>query len=155
MILISLILGMDPGSAAAVIGVLIAIFTMVGTIIFRAFSAEGLSGQLAAKDAVIATNHQTIEAFEGRISTLENRLSEVIDELARAHGVAEELRRQTVAWELRYMSLRDFVVPASLTRLIEVLQEERDHNPKVNDLLEDLTRAKNKYDALQLGRPAK
>lgn len=146
---IDIILG-SGASLAAIISVLVVLIGGVGTIGRTYFRNQKMAGAMAAKDEVIKTNAQTIEAFEGRISTLETKLSDIAVELERSHNTIENLTLQIVNWERKYQSLKDFVVPASIERLIALLREDNQTNdPDINDLIAELTTIKAKLETIQ------
>lgn len=124
--MLALILGMDPASFATVVGTVITILTIVAAIVYRTFAVQGLSGQLAAKDAVIATNVQTISAFEQRIEGLELKT----DELALALKASEIEVKQL---KVDNLELKRHTAPEVLPRIesrldhIDTGQDRIDH----------------------------
>lgn len=87
----------------------------------RFISSQDVKGQLDAKDAVIATNEQTIDSFEKRISTLESEMSQLQQELSSARERTVELQSQLDVAVARYRELEKYAAPNAVERFEETL----------------------------------
>lgn len=96
-----------PAAGLFVTGVLALV---AGYYTIKYVDATGMRAQLDAKDAVIETNRQTIEAFEERISSLEKTATDnkvLITELQTKLDIAVE----------RYKTLEAYAAPEAVKRV--------------------------------------
>ena len=85
--------------------------------------------QLQAKDAIIETNRQTIEAFEERLNSLDRKVAVLEQELTDATSKNQKLTSELRDWESRYRDLENFAAPALGQKLVEMFS----HQEKVLD----------------------
>lgn len=116
----------------AIIGAVISVVTIVALITYgrKYISAQGVKAQLDAKDAVIATNKQSIESLEGRLSTLEKDFAGVNIELETARGRIQDLESALVIQVQRYDDLTAFAAPEALDAVQRTLNEQARHVQK-------------------------
>jgi septal ring factor EnvC (AmiA/AmiB activator) len=112
-------------------------FAVFGFINF--FRHNNVKAQLAAKDAVIETNQQTIEAIEDRLKAVEDQLADV---KTKNTSLTDELRD----WESKYRHLENFAAPALGERLIKMFERQEDVLDKIVVALEGI---QNRIDALE------
>lgn len=110
------------------------IFELIGA----GFAAYGLIAyiknlnvkqQLQAKDAIIETNRQTIEAFEERLNSLDKKVAALEQDLSDATNKNQRLTSELRDWESRYRDLENFAAPALGQKLVEMFS----HQEKVLD----------------------
>jgi predicted ribosome quality control (RQC) complex YloA/Tae2 family protein len=111
------LLTVDPFLLVATV---VAVLTLWGAISYvrKYIAAQGIRGQLDAKDAIIETNKQTIDAFEARIETLEREVKD-------NRGDAKELRRQLDICQARYHELERYSAPQAVQELDADLKAHR------------------------------
>lgn len=105
-----------------------------------------VKSQLAAKDAIIATNQQTIEAFEERLKVVEDQLVVVKEELLVATAKNTHLTEELRDWESKYKHLENFAAPALGERLIQMFERQESILDKIVNALEGI---QNRIDALE------
>lgn len=124
---------MDP---IFLISTVLAILVVLGSVRYarRFVTAQDISAQLAAKDAVIETNRQTIESFETRIEQLEDQLikansliSEMKDEITQLrHQLAVQTKFSAPELGARVEANQHELaarIEQKLDRIIEALEE--------------------------------
>jgi len=112
------------------------IFELVGASIvayglFSYLKNVNVRSQLTAKDSIIATNQQTIEAFEERLKVVEDQL--VIVNERNVH-LTEELRD----WESKYKHLEAFAAPALGGKLLEMFEHQGQVLDKIVNALDGI-----------------
>lgn len=112
------------------------IFELVGASIvayglFSYLKNVNVRSQLAAKDSIISTNQQTIEAFEERLKVVEDQLI-VVNE--RNTHLTEELRD----WESKYKHLEAFAAPALGGKLLEMFEHQGQVLDKIVNALDGI-----------------
>jgi len=83
-----------------------------------------VKSQLVAKDAIINTNQQTIEAFEDRLNSLDEKIAAVEADLAEARGENTSLTEELRDWESKYKHLEAFAAPALGGKLLEMFEHQ-------------------------------
>lgn len=116
----------------AIIGAVISMVTIIALIVYgrKYISAQGVKAQLDAKDAVIATNKQSIDSLENRLNTLEGDLVGVNAELEAARGRIHDLEDALVLQVQRYDDLQTFAAPEALETVQRLLNEQSRHVQK-------------------------
>jgi len=120
-----------------------------GIVCFGLFSYlknVNVRSQLAAKDAIIATNQQTIEAFEDRLNSLDEKVAALELDLARAKDENGSLVGELREWEQKYKDLENFAAPALADRLIQMFESQEAVLDKIVTALEGI---QNRIDALE------
>ena len=108
-----------------IVGVVLSVFTLTiaGYYAVRYVDATGMRAQLDAKDAVIATNRQTIEAFEGRIEALETQIDSFINKMSVAQDTIDELQRRLDEQVIAYEALESYAAPKAVISIEEKLNQ--------------------------------
>ena len=122
---------------------IIVIFELIGAgiVAFGLFSYLrniNIRSQLAAKDAVIATNQQTIAAFEERLDSLDAKVKALEDDLAAEKDRNESLKIELDNWERKYKSLESFAAPQLGEELIKRFDQQEDLLSKMVCALEGI-----------------
>jgi septal ring factor EnvC (AmiA/AmiB activator) len=130
--------------AAIILELLAASFVAYG--LFSYLKNVNVRSQLAAKDAIIATNQQTIEAFEDRLNSLDEKVAALESDLAEARGENNSLIEELRDWENKYKHLENFAAPALGERLINMFERQEDVLDKIVNALEGI---QDRIDALE------
>jgi septal ring factor EnvC (AmiA/AmiB activator) len=107
---------------------------------------SNVKAQLSAKDAIIATNQQTIEAFEERLNALDAKVEALETELSSATIKNESLTDELRDWENKYKHLENFAAPALGERLIKMFERQEEVLDKIVNALEGI---QSRIDALE------
>lgn len=94
----------------------------------RFFKSKLAEEQLKAKDAVIATNEQTIESLHERVATVEADLKGCSERAERYHDRAKLAEEKAVAAEAKYQEQTRYTAP-------EAFKEINAHLAKIEELL--------------------
>ena len=105
-----------------------------------------VKSQLAAKDAIIATNQQTIEAFEDRLNSLDEKVAAVEADLAKSKEENTFLTEELRDWESKYKHLENFAAPALGGKLLEMFEHQGQVLDKIVNALEGI---QNRIDTLE------
>jgi septal ring factor EnvC (AmiA/AmiB activator) len=111
-------------------------FAIFGFVNF--FRHNNVKSQLAAKDAVIATNQQTINSIEDRLKVVEDELAIVKEDLATSNKENKTLTDELRDWENRYKHLENYAAPALGEQLIEMFQRQEIILDKIVNALEGI-----------------
>lgn len=133
---------------------IIVIFELIGAgiVAFGLFSYLkniNIRSQLAAKDAVIATNQQTIAAFEERLDSLDAKVKALEDDLAAEKDRNESLKIELDNWERKYKSLESFAAPQLGEELIKRFDQQEDLLSKMVCALEGIQAKMDAFDDQQ------
>jgi len=107
---------------------------------------SNVKAQLTAKDAIIATNQQTIEAFEERLNALDAKVEALETELSSATIKNASLTDELRDWENKYKHLENFAAPALGERLIKMFERQEEVLDKIVNALEGI---QSRIDALE------
>jgi septal ring factor EnvC (AmiA/AmiB activator) len=107
---------------------------------------SNVKAQLSAKDAIIATNQQTIEAFEERLNALDAKVEALETELSSATIKNASLTDELRDWENKYRHLENFAAPALGERLIKMFERQEEVLDKIVNALEGI---QSRIDALE------
>lgn len=94
--------------------------------------------QLIAKDAIIATNQQTIAAFEERLDSLDAKVQALEEDLASEKNKNSSLKQELRNWEDKYRDLESFAAPQLGERLIEMFEQQETLLNKIACALEGI-----------------
>ena len=111
-------------------------FAVFGFVSF--FKHNNVKAQLTAKDAVIATNQQTIEAFEERLDGLDAKVKYLEGKLDETEGQNAALTLELRDWESKYANLESFAAPALGERLINMFEHQEEVLDKIVNALESI-----------------
>lgn len=134
-------------SLAAIVSVAVVVAAGIGTFIRTYVRNQKLAGTMAAKDEVIRTNAQTIEAFEDRISTLETKLNDIQEELLAERRLNQDLQK-------RVSELEEYTAPVAIPQLQIMFREQEKLLTVVSTKLgsvEKLMLAGQSHDANEIG----
>ena len=112
-----------------------------GAVIFglsRYFKHTNVKAQLAAKDAVIETNQQTIEAIEDRLKVVEEQLVDLKADLVAAESKNDSLTTELRDWEQKYKSLETFAAPQLGQQLIDMFNQQENVLNRIVVLLDSI-----------------
>lgn len=112
-----------------------------GVIAFGLFSYlrnVNVRSQLIAKDAIIATNQQTIAAFEERLDSLDAKVQALEEDLASEKNKNSSLKQELRNWEDKYRDLESFAAPQLGERLIEMFEQQETLLNKIACALEGI-----------------
>lgn len=112
----------------------------------RYFKHTNVKAQLEAKDAVIETNQQTIEAFEDRLNSLDEKVAALEADLLNANTKNDSLTEELRDWESRYKHLENFAAPALGERLIKMFERQEEVLDKIVNALKGI---QDRIDALE------
>jgi hypothetical protein len=103
----------------ATITLVLALLSFIGLLVYgrKYIASQNVRAQLDAKDAIIDTNNQTIEAFENRIKALEDTVQELRTTRDSDQGRIRELEAQVDDWEHKYRHLEQYAAPQALGKL--------------------------------------
>jgi septal ring factor EnvC (AmiA/AmiB activator) len=113
-----------------------ALFVFYGLVRYLKYS--NVKAQLAAKDSVIETNQQTIEAFEDRLNSLDEKVAALENDLATARGENSSLTEELRDWENKYKHLENFAAPALGERLIKMFERQEEVLDKIVNALKGI-----------------
>ena len=105
-----------------------------------------VKAQLSAKDAIIETNQQTIEAFEDRLNSLDEKVAALEADLLSANTKNDSLTEELRDWESRYKHLENFAAPALGERLIKMFERQEEVLDKIVNALKGI---QDRIDALE------
>lgn len=119
------------------------IFELVGASIvayglFSYLKNVNVRSQLAAKDSIISTNQQTIEAFEERLKVVEDQLIVVKEDLVAATAKNTNLTEELRDWESKYKHLEAFAAPALGGKLLEMFEHQGQVLDKIVNALDGI-----------------
>jgi hypothetical protein len=111
-----------------VIGTIITLISLVAgaQYVLRYIKAQNVRGTLAAKDAIIETNQQTIESFQARVGTLEREIKEERVRSTVEKTRASELQNQLETSLARYHDLEKYSAPEAIKRLEDSVKKIED-----------------------------
>ena len=112
------------------------------------FRHNNVKSQLAAKDAVIATNQQTINSIEDRLKAVEDQLADVEAKLDSAENKNESLTAELRDWEQKYKSLENFAAPQLGRQLFEMFSQQEQVLNRIVGLLDSIEK---RMDAIEKG----
>jgi predicted RNase H-like nuclease (RuvC/YqgF family) len=104
---------------------------IVGFGLFSYLRNVNVRSQLTAKDAVIATNQQTISSFGERLDSLDAKVKALEEENA-------YLKTELTNWEDKYRSLENFAAPRLAEKLISMFEHQEDLLSKMVCALEGI-----------------
>lgn len=104
----------------------------------RYFKHTNVKAQLAAKDAVIETNQQTIEAIEDRLKVVEEQLIDLKADLVTAESKNDSLVAELRDWEQKYKSLENFAAPQLGQQLIDMFKQQENVLNRIVVLLDSI-----------------
>jgi len=130
-----------PLFIAEVIGAGLGLFGLVSYL-----RHSNVKAQLTAKDAIITTNQQTIEAFEERLNALDAKVEALETELSSATIKNASLTDELRDWENKYKHLENFAAPALGERLIKMFERQEEVLDKIVNALEGI---QSRIDALE------
>jgi len=99
---------------------------------------SNVKSQLAAKDTIIETNQQTIEAFEDRLNSLDEKVAALELDLAQAKEENGTLIIELREWEQKYKNLENFAAPELGERLIQMFENQETILDKIVTALEGI-----------------
>lgn len=126
--------------------------SIVGFGLFSYLRNVNVRSQLNAKDAIIATNQQTIAAFEERLDSLDAKIQDLETKLAEAEAHNSNLTVELRDWEARYKSLENFAAPQLGEKLFEMFKHQEKVLNKIVDLLDGIEK---RMDAIESKASAK
>jgi len=130
-----------PLVAVEIIG---AAFILFG--LSRYLKHTNVKAQLSAKDAIIETNQQTIEAFEDRLNSLDEKVAALEADLVSANTKNDSLTEELRDWESKYKHLENFAAPALGERLIKMFERQEEVLDKIVNALKGI---QDRIDALE------
>jgi septal ring factor EnvC (AmiA/AmiB activator) len=114
--------------------------------LFSYLKNVNVRSQLTAKDAIIATNQQTIEAFEDRLNSLDEKVAALEADLVNANNKNSSLTDELRDWESKYRHLENFAAPALGERLIKMFERQEEVLDKIVNALQGI---QDRIDALE------
>ena len=124
-------------------------FVFYGLVRYLKYS--NVKAQLAAKDAIIETNQQTIEAFEDRFNSLDAKVKDLEQKLEEAETRNTSLTTELRDWEARYKSLENFAAPQLGEKLFEMFKHQEVVLDKIVKLLDGIEK---RMDAIENKAPS-
>jgi len=126
---------------------ILVVFELIGAgiVAFGLFSYLkniNIRSQLSAKDAVIATNQQTIASFGERLDSLDAKVKALEEENA-------YLKTELTNWEDKYRSLENFAAPRLAEKLISMFEHQEDLLSKMVSALEGIQAKIDSFDDQQ------
>jgi septal ring factor EnvC (AmiA/AmiB activator) len=106
--------------------------------LFSYLKNVNVRSQLAAKDAIIATNQQTIEAFEDRLNSLDEKVAALEADLVSANTKNDSLVEELRDWESRYKHLENFAAPALGEKLFKMFEHQEEVLDKIVNVLQGI-----------------
>jgi len=111
-----------------------------------------IKSQLKAKDDIIKTNQQTIEAFEDRLNAFDVKIKDLEIKLDESDTKNNTLTSELRDWEQKYKSLETFAAPQLGQQLLEMFSQQEEVLSRIVALLDSIEK---RMDAIEGGVPHK